>query len=129
MTRGDVEEKIAALEDEREEIETALADIRGQIAQSSAKFHAGEGGKDPSWYARAKSALRYKGADHQSVLRQIGKLRLQLKEIRQDEENNKPKDKPFSFFFYKVAESQLDPDLLRSLHNQAMALKEVCDNN
>lgn len=124
MTRQEIEARLAELDAEREEIETALADIRGQIAKSSAEYHAGTGGRDAAWYQRAKVALRYKGADHQTVLREIGALRRALKSLNMAEEAKKPKEKPFALFFYRVAESQLDPQVFQKLFDQALALKE-----
>jgi hypothetical protein len=92
--------ELAELESERDQIEADLASIRAQIeAANSRVWSAGEY-SDPNWYARAKAALRFKGARHQQLLRMIGDAR---REQRRAKANQSEAE------FIRVAKRLLDP--------------------
>lgn len=125
MTLAEIESRIAVLEEEREAIETTLADIRGQIGKSSADYHAGNGGRDAAWYARAKAALRYHGADHQSVLRELGSLRRRLKDQRHAKLQAEDRaTKPLSWYFYQIAKRDLPEEVFAGIFGKAMTARE-----
>lgn len=128
MTLDEIESRISALEIEREEIETTLADIRGQLGKSSADYHAGKGGRDADWYHRASGALRYTGADHQSVLREIKALKKQAKEMRHAEfMEAQKKNRPACWYFFRLAEQELDAGVFGSLFDRALVMKQQAE--
>ena len=104
-----IDTELARLDLERDEIETALADIRGQLDAHH---------EDRQWRGRAKAALRYRGIDHQGVLREIAELKRERKAIDQ---RIADRDQPFPNRFVAIAKVMLPPETYATIRDLAMA--------
>jgi hypothetical protein len=100
-----IETRLAALEIEREETETAMADIRAQLDVHH---------DDKAWRSRAKAALRYKGIDHQATLREIGALKREQKARDQS-------DRAFPDRFVDIAKVVLPAETFNKIRDLALA--------
>lgn len=59
----------------QDEVEREIAEIKAQLEIAVAHYQATGEYADPVWFAKARAALRYRGAEHQKLLRDISKLR------------------------------------------------------
>ena len=92
-------------EQEVQEVLYEIADIKAQIA--SAKANAIQGNySDPVWFAKVNSALRYKQARHQELLRMLAAKR------RKENEQKKQSDE---VRFVQAARQMLDRDTYMSI--------------
>lgn len=103
-----LEEQRIKFNEEISAIEWDMAIIRSQIEVRSQ-----EQGVDRSWLARAKSALRFKGAMHQQLLQDRSKL---VKAIKQQE-------RPFSDYFREAAFGKLSPLMYQELMQAARDIR------
>lgn len=94
------------------ELERDIANIRTQI--EAAQATAAQTGEyaDRSWFRRARTALRYKGVEHQRLLKQAA-------ELRRAEKNKR--EVKFERAFIAAARRRLDPTLYQTLVDDANA--------
>jgi hypothetical protein len=59
----------------QDEVEREIAEIKAQLEIAVAHHQATGEYADPVWFAKARAALRYRGAEHQKLLRDIAKLK------------------------------------------------------
>jgi hypothetical protein len=59
----------------QDEVELEIADIKGQLEAAVARRRETGEYADPVWFAKARAALRYRGAEHQQLLRSIARLK------------------------------------------------------
>lgn len=104
----DLEEQIA-------EIEEVIAAIRAKLEKARAEVHLSGEYADPDWYRRAKAALRFKGIEHQRLLREAAALRRQEKRHRAKE---------FGEAFIDAARRRLDPEVFSDLLDEAREVSE-----
>ena len=92
--RKDITERIVAMSDEElvkalPVVEQSLADIRAQLDNArTRKVTTGEYA-DAQWYSRARAALRYKGIEHQAIVREKALRAKQLRVARAEDVNQK----------------------------------------
>jgi hypothetical protein len=105
-----------SLEDTRVEIditEQRLAEISAQLDAATAVLHATGEYADPTWFARARAAKRFIGAEHQRLLRHASELKKRL-------------ERSAAPLFVEIARQRLDKelfsDILRDATAQAAAL-------
>jgi len=113
---------VAALELRRDEIETAIARIRGQIEHARSQVWTTGEYSDPNWYARARAALRFKGIEHQQILRALAERRRE-----QRREAAAGQDRRFERAFISAARRRLTPELYRELIEEARAASAEAD--
>lgn len=103
------------MEQEAQEILYEIADIKGQIAAAKAQSINGNY-SDPVWFAKANSALRYKQARHQELLRVLAAKR---------REKNAYKARAFEAAFITAARHVLDKETFASVWAAAMTMNEA----
>ena len=108
---AEIEAEITRLDDEREEIEFALADIRAQLDDQTQE-------QADDWRRKASAALRYRGIDHQNILREIGQLRRVLKQTYHIESQEK---RTFTMQFVAIAKATLPAESFAQIRDAAIA--------
>lgn len=106
---AEIEELLGQLEIERETVETAMADIRAQLDARH---------DDTEWRAKARAALRYRGIDHQAVIREIGALRREQKALNHKASEN---EQPFPNRFVGIAKAMLPAETYGKIRDMAIA--------
>src|SRR5690349_3269183 len=104
------QEQLDALEAERVEIETAIAEIKSQVATAKASVISDGVYSDPHWFARAQAAMRFKGIRHQQILREIAALRRAVKQ-----EQHASGQLVFERAFIDAARRRLTSEMFREL--------------
>ena len=104
------DEELVAYEDERDELEAAIAEIKAQIGAAKAKVLTDGTYADASWYAKAMAALRFKGARHQLVLRRLG---------AENKTRKQRGSRSFEQKFIEAARRTLNPETFESLREEA----------
>lgn len=94
------------LEAQREDLEFQIAAIKGQIEAAHARVYSEGTYADPDWYRRARFALRMKGAQHQHVLRELGRA---SKAVRVAHNSSRERQ------FVKVAKRRLAQETYESI--------------
>lgn len=94
----------------RTDMELNLAKIRGQLEAAEAAVHISGEYADPDWYRRAKGALRFKGIEHQNILRELGARKRTELDDRQNSQGQA---------FIRAAKRRLDRALFLELLQEA----------
>jgi hypothetical protein len=113
--------RLKELEDERDEIEEAMAEIRGQLDRAKAHTAATGEYADRQWYNAAKHALRMKGVDHQAVLREAAEIRRQVAAATRPA----TLERPFSSYFQRAARELLPAAGYDEIYAEAERLQEA----
>ena len=90
-----------ALAEERVQLELDLANISAQINYAQVEVYKNGKPSDPEWFASAQSAKRYKGFQHQQIIREIAVRERAQKKARQE---------TIDRAFVNAAKSVLDAD-------------------
>lgn len=108
------------LEAELNELMGEMADVRGQIEKAKAA-----GGADKLWLARAKNAARYKGAEHQRLLRFIASRKAAERANNHRSYTAKRNaERKWADHFAIVAKHRLPPDQYEALLQEAQKRME-----
>lgn len=94
------------------ETEESIAAIRAKIDRAKADKIADGEYSDPDWWARVHAALRFKGMEHQRLLRIVGRLGRQERAERADR---------FEQAFIAAARQLLTDDQLQAITDAARA--------
>lgn len=107
------EQELEQLNRRRVQLEADMVEIRQQLEKL---YIQGPNGlprtPDPDWRVRAQAALRYKGAEHQNVLRRIGQLGRQ---VRRQQQSTVEKA------FLEIARELLAPAIFHDILTRAVA--------
>jgi len=68
-------EDIDALIEQQDDLEQSISEIKAQLEAAVARQKDTGEYADPVWFAKAKAALRFKGAEHQRLMRRISRRR------------------------------------------------------
>lgn len=112
----------------RDVVELEIADIRGQLdAAVSQQKETGQYA-DPNWYGKAKTALRYKGIEHQQILRELSRRREQAR--RKAHEQSEGRARRFERVFMSVCRRRLTPDVYEEyIAETKEAMEDECSTS
>lgn len=102
------------VEAELARVENEIAVIKAKLDSVRAKHHATGEYTDPDWYARAKTALRFKGVEHQILQRAHANLRVAAERQHQNRVEAK---------FIEIVRGKISAEAFAGI--MAMALAEV----
>lgn len=91
-----------------EQLEFDIAKIKNQLDEAVSKARTTGEYADPVWWRKAKAALRFKGIEHQRLMRR----RAELRRERQGHAE-------FAQRFVAIAKKQLDPSVFDLISNEA----------
>ncbi len=103
-------ESIKGMQEERDLLETEIADIKNQLRVARSKAAATGEYADHDWFCRASAALRIKGRQFNYLNREIGQQEKKLRRERNDSWERR---------FITVAKRRLDPETYESIVEEA----------
>lgn len=106
-------------DEESEILEKEIADVRGQLEKATAHMLLTGEYADPDWFRRAKAALRYKGQEHQVLLKERAALRKRL---------SQEKSATLDRLFIESARAMLDESTFYAISRDAQAKFEGLNN-
>lgn len=99
-------DSLGVMQKQADEVIESIAEIKEQIARAKANTAKTGIYADENWFHSASRALRHKQADHQILLREMARVRAEIKKAANLE--NEARTKTFERDFMKAAKLHLD---------------------
>ena len=103
MSTDSIEERLSAVSIE-------IAQIKSQVEHAASEAREYGDYSDSDWFFRAKSALRFKGIEHQQLLKELAKRK---------KEDRVRFNLRFERVFVEVARTRIDPVLFQQIKEEA----------